>query len=40
MPGNLFVGKATKKEKRKKSACSFFYQVEFILILYGENNGN
>jgi hypothetical protein len=28
-----------KKEKRKK-VHAVFYQVGFILILYGENNGN
>jgi hypothetical protein len=32
--------KQQKRKKGKKGACSFFYQVGFILILYGENNGN
>ena len=29
-----------KQQKRKKDCMQFFYQVGFILILYGENNGN
>ena len=29
-----------KQQKRKKECMQFFYQLGFILILYGENNGN
>jgi hypothetical protein len=29
-----------KQQKRNKECMQFFYQVGFILILYGENNGN
>ena len=29
-----------KQQKKKKKVHADFYQVGFILILYGENNGN
>ena len=38
-PFFLMLEKQQKKKKEKK-VHSVFYQVGFILILYGENNGN
>ena len=32
--------KQQKKQKRKKKVHAIFYQVGFMLILYGEYNGN
>jgi hypothetical protein len=32
--------KQQKNKKEKKVHAVFFYQVGFILILYGENSGN
>jgi hypothetical protein len=32
--------KQQKKRKKKKKVHTVFYQVGFILILYGEYNGN
>jgi hypothetical protein len=32
--------KQQKKQKKRKKVHAVFYQVGFILILYGENNGN
>ena len=32
--------KQQKKTKKKKKVHAVFHQVGFILILYGENNGN
>ena len=29
-----------EKQQKKKKEKKVFYQVGFILILYGENNGN
>ena len=29
-----------QKNKKEKKVHAVFYQVGFILILYGENNGN
>jgi hypothetical protein len=32
--------KQQKKKRENKNVQAVFYQVGFILILYGENNGN
>jgi hypothetical protein len=32
--------KKQQKKKKEKKVHADFYQVGFILILYGENNGN
>jgi hypothetical protein len=40
LPLFSYAGKATKKNKKGKKVHAVFYQVGFILILYGEYNGN